>query len=821
MMPRLLATAAVLVLGLPAARAQDPAREGTDFFERKIRPVLADRCYSCHSHKAEKLKGNLYVDTREGLLKGGDLGPAVVPGHPEKSLLLQAIRHADPELKMPPKAKLPPEVVKDFEAWIVSGAPDPRHADAGATIRKGAINWGEARRYWAFLPVLDPPAPAVRAAAWPANAIDRFVLAKLEENGLRPVADADKPTLIRRVTFDLTGLPPTPEDVEAFLADASPEAYAKLVDRLLASPHYGERWGRHWLDVVRYADTAGDNSDYPVPQLYRYRNYVIRAFNEDKPFDRFVREQLAGDLLPAATEEERYEKIVATGYLASAKKIGSVVKEYPWHLTIEDTIDNLGRTFLGLTVNCSRCHDHKFDPISNEDYYALYGIFDSMRYPWSGIELDKRQRDMVPLVPPAAAAKALRELEAKMKALDEDARVLDAEKKAVERVAGGADDAEAARAKEHAQELSREIEAAKKQKDALERSPLPFPTAYAVAEGVSFATPEGKKPGNARVQIKGDPAKPGPEVPRRFLTVLGGQRVPAGEKGSGRLHLADWICDPANPLTARVLVNRLWHWHFGRGIVATPSDFGKQGHPPTHPELLDWLARRFIEGGFSVKAMHRLILLSRTYRLSSDESAANQAVDPDNHFLWRHRRRRLDAESIRDAVLAVSGGLDRSVGGPHPFPHPTTWDFTQHKPFVAVYDSNLRSVYLMTQRIRRHPFFGIFDGADTNFSTASRVTSTTTLQALYFMNDPLVHEQAKRFAARLARERPDPASRIDRAYRLALGRPPTSEERAAGLRHVEQARELLAGTAGADRELAAWESFARVVFRLNEFIYVR
>jgi len=823
MLSRIPAAVAFLALGLPASARQDTAREGLEFFEKKIRPILVERCYSCHSAKAEKLKGNLYLDSREGLLKGGTLGPAVVPGKPEASILIQAIRHADPELKMPPKAKLPPEIVKDFEAWIVSGAPDPRHAEAGAAIRRGAINWEESRKYWAFRPVSDHAAPAASEAAWAFNAIDRFVLAKLLEKGLRPVADADRRTLLRRVTFDLTGLPPTPEEVEAFLADGSPEAYAKVVERLLASPHYGERWGRHWLDVVRYADTAGDNSDFPIPQHYRYRNYVIKSFNEDKPYDRFIREQLAGDLLPAASDEERHEKIVATGYLANAKKIGSVIEGYPWHLTIEDTIDNLGRTFLGLTVNCARCHDHKFDPISNEDYYALYGIFDSTRFPWSGIELDQRQRDFVPLVPAPVAEKALREREEKGKGFDETAKQLDAEKKAVDAVAGSTDpnDGESARAKEQAQDLAKAIDAVKKQKASIDKTPLPFPTAYAVGEGRSFATPDSKKPGNAKMQIKGDPAKPGPEVPRRSLTILGARALPAEEKGSGRLQLAEWICDPANPLTARVMVNRIWYWHFGRGIVATPSDFGKQGHPPSHPELLDWLARQFIESGYSVKALHRLILASRTYRLSSEDRAENQAVDPDNHFFWRHRRRRLDAESVRDALLAVSGGLDRSVGGPHPFPPSTAWDFTQHKPFVAVYDSNLRSVYLMTQRIRRHPFFGTFDGADTNFSTATRVTSTTTLQALYFMNDPFVHEQARRFAARLAAERPEPSSRIGRAYELALGRTATSEELESGLRYVSEARNVIKGASGSDLDRAAWESYARVIFRLNEFIYVR
>jgi hypothetical protein len=791
---------AVLALALcvrPLLALQED--DGMSFFEKRIRPVLAEHCYSCHSEKADKLKGGLLLDTKAGVLKGGDTGPAVIPGHPEKSLLLKALRGTDADMQMPPKKKLSDEVVRDFEAWIVRGAPDPRHSDVGGA-RKGKIDWDEARRYWAFQPLREPKLPEVRDASWPASPIDRFILARLEAKGLRPAPDADPRTLLRRVTFDLTGLPPTPEELDAFLADPSPAAFARVVDRLLASPAYGERWGRHWLDVVRYADTAGDNSDFPVPQHHRYRDYVIRAFNEDVPFDRFVREQIAGDLLPAKTEEERVRNIVATGYLANARRFGSRVDDYPWHLTIEDTIDNLGRTFLGFTVNCTRCHDHKFDPFTNDDYYALYGIFSSTRYPWPGIELEQKQRDFVPLVPADQAARALAGRAARQKELDEDFKRIEAEKKAVDAAATG-DDAESARLKEFAAELAKALDAAKKARDQHGKAPLPFETAYAVAEA--------PKAGNAKIQVKGDPERLGIEVPRRFPTILGGRSLGEGTKGSGRLELAEWIVDPSNPLTARVTANRIWHWHFGKGIVATPSDFGKQGRAPTHPELLDWLARRFQESGGSWKAMHRLVCLSRAYRMSSRDDAEALVADPANELLWKFSRRRLEAEAIRDAILSVSGGLDRSPAPPHPFPPMPQWDFTQHKPFVAVYESERRSVYLMTQRIRRHPFFGTFDGADPSASTASRPASTTTLQALYFLNDPFVHAQAKRFAERLAAERPVPETRVERAWQFALGRPPTSDERASALAHV--------GRAGAE----GWESLARVLFRLNEFLYLR
>ncbi|HEY8505692.1 MAG TPA: DUF1549 and DUF1553 domain-containing protein, partial [Gemmataceae bacterium] len=502
--------------------------------------------------------------------------------------------------------------------------PEPREGPQAAAEAAQRLTVEAAKDFWSFRPVREPEVPPVRDASWPLTPIDRFLLARLEERGLRPVGDADRRTLIRRATFDLTGLPPSPEEVDAFVRDPDPlpQAFGKVVERLLASPHYGERWGRHWMDLVRYADTAGDNSDYPVPQLYRYRNYVIDSFNRDKPYDRFLREQVAGDLLPAATPAERDEQVVATGYVALARRFGSVVEGYPWHLTIEDTIDNLGRTVLGLTVNCARCHDHKFDPISQKDYYALYGIFESTRYPWPGIELDKKPRDLVPLA-----------------SADHD----------------------------------------------------PPGLAYAVADKPEV--------GDAKLQIQGDPKRPGETVPRGFLEVLGGQELPPGEaaKSSGRLQLARWLTDPANPLTARVMANRVWHYHFGKGIVKTPSDFGVRGAPPTHPELLDWLAARFVAGGWSVKELHRLILRSRAYMLSAAESAENLAADPDNDLHWRFDRRRLDAETIRDTLLALGGNLDRSVTpGPHPFPPAEKWNFTQHYPFKDDYPTDRRSVYLMT-----------------------------------------------------------------------------------------------------------------------------
>ncbi|MCI0683551.1 MAG: PSD1 and planctomycete cytochrome C domain-containing protein [Gemmataceae bacterium] len=798
-----------------SGQEQQPTAVQVEFFERRIRPLLVTHCYSCHSAKATKLRGELFLDTRAGVLTGGNTGPALVAGKPDESLLIKAVRYEDKDLRMPPKAKLSAAEIADLEAWVRMGAPDPR---TGKQVAKQGIDIDEGRKHWSLQPIGNPSPPAVRNRDWPVGAIDHFILARLEAHGMSPASPADPRTLLRRVHFDLTGLPPTPEEIEDFVRawdaasakrqakGANPRSRAmvlqQVVDRLLASPAYGERWGRHWLDVVRYADTAGDNSDYPIPQMVLYRDWVIDAIGRDMPYDQFVREQLAGDLMPAESESDRQSKIIATGYLANSRRHGSYEDaRYPWHLTIEDTIDNFGKAFLGATLGCARCHDHKFDPFPAEDYYALYGFFSSTRYPWPGIELDRAQHDLVPLAPSAeieqftkTRQQKLAELEAKIKRLEKEKAPADS------------------------------VKAAKKDREKFAKQPLPFATAYAMMDGPTEPKKRIGRVGNVRMHMKGDPERLGAEVPRRFPLVLGGQTLPGGVKGSGRLHLAKWLTEPSNPLTARVMVNRIWQYHFGRGLVATPNDFGKQGRPPTHPELLDYLARQFIDSGWSIKAMHRLIVLSATYQQASEVSETSEVLsrDPDNELLSHFPRRRLDAESIRDAILAVSGGLDRSRGGPHPFPAQPAWDFTQHKPFKAVYDSNRRSVYLMTQRIQRHPFLALFDGPDTNASTAARTTSTTSLQALYLMNDPFVHEQARKLAARLLAERSDDAGRIHRAFVLAFGRPPAAAEAKQARRFLDQVGDVFESVniPGEQRAARRWESFARALFMSSEFVYI-
>ena len=794
-----------MVLSVILAAPLTCAAVGDDieFFENRIRPLLVEHCYDCHSGKAKKAKGGLRLDSRQGWVKGGESGPAIVPGHPDDSLLIRGVHYWDKDFTMPPDGQLSPAQVADLVEWVKRGAPDPRtEVPAMAVAAKPAygIDLEKGRKHWAFQPVKASSLPKVNDQSWPRTEVDFFTRAQMDKAGVAPVADADRRTLIRRVSFDLTGLPPTPEEVENFVSDASHEALAHVVDRLLASPQYGERWGRHWLDVVRYADTCGNASDYPVPQAYKYRNYVIKAFNADLPFDQFIREQIAGDLLPAASDPERFEHIVATGYLAISRRFGG--GKGPVNLTIDDAIDNMGRSFLGLSVGCARCHDHKFDPVPQADYYALYGIFSSTTFPHPGGEGMNRPANLVPVV-------AKTEIEAATKPWHEQIAVLEAEVKKLEAAKLDLDKKpDSPGNKEAAALATKKITEAKARLKQVTDT-VPYELAYAVAEA---------KGANTRLQVRGDPERLGDEVPRGFLQVLGGQKLPKDTAGSGRLELASWIADSANPLTARVMVNRLWQHHFGRGLVSTPNDFGTRGQPPSHPELLDYLTQRFIESGWSIKAMHRLMLLSHTWQLSSLVTETASAADPNNALWWHAERRRLDAESIRDAMLFIGGDLDPTPGGAHPFPPVHTWGYTQHNQFFAVYDNHQRSVYQMQQRLRKHPFLALFDGADTNSSTAVRDPSTTPLQSLFMMNDKFAHEQADRFASRLLRMEADDARRVDCAFRMLYARPAEPEEVRMATGYLAQIRsQLSAKKLPADQ---AWPSLVRALLGANEFLYL-
>ena len=794
-----------------ATFAADATPEGIEFFEKRIRPILVEHCYECHSVESKTNEGGLSLDSREGLLKGGESGPALTPGDPDKSLFITAVQHTEKDLRMPPDQKLSVAQRTDLVTWVKMGAPDPRKlalasAPPTAAKPKQSVDLEAGRAFWSFQPLRQPSQPKVVNKAWPSTSVDHFILARLEERGITQAADAQRRTLLRRVTFDLTGLPPTPQEMSDFLNDDSPRAFEKVVDRLLASPRYGERWGRHWLDVVRYADTCGNASDYPVPQAHKYRDWVVRAFNRDLPYDEFLREQIAGDLIDGGSQTERRERIVATGYLAMSRRFGGN-REGEFHLTLEDTIDNLGRTILGVSLACARCHDHKFDPFTSSDYYGLFGIFSSTRYPYPGAEANKIPADFVPLTPAADIEAQLKPHREKLATIDADIKRYEAELVEVRKLPDG--DEKTAKLTSRGQAVA---DAKKRRGEVLDAMPA-IDDAYAVAEG---------KPTNARIQVRGDPKRLGDEVPRHFPTVLGGFELPRNFSASGRLQLADWLVDRRNPLTARVMVNRIWQHHFGQGLVQTPNDFGRQGKPPTHPELLDHLASEFIDSGYSIKAMHRLILLSHTWQLASHDSPQSVERDPQNELLGRFTRQRLDAEAIRDTLLFVSGELDETPAGAHPFPASHRWGYSQHNPFVAVYDTPRRSIYLMQQRQRKNPYLALFDGADPSTSTGARPLSTTPLQALFMLNDPLAHNSAKKFAERLLAQSPDETKRVTLAYEAALSRSPTDRELAECGEFLKAYRDKLIAIKSPPEQIESqcWNALARVLLSTNEFVFV-
>jgi hypothetical protein len=792
---RLMLASVIAVSCLFASHAVEVvSSEQEAFFEARIRPVLLDACASCHGDA--KAEGHLSIHSREAILHGGDGGPAMIAGNPAQSFLLRVLRKASDPSKDDRKHRVTPYVIGDFESWIRAGAiwpspAAPRNTDASA--------------HWAFRPVvrIEPP-----ESSWSEHPIDRFIAAKLREQGLKPVALADGRTLCRRIYFDLTGLPPTPEELDAFLRDASEGGYARLIDRLLASPRYGERWAQHWMDVARYSDTAGDNADYPVPEARLYRDYLIDSFNADKPYDQFVREQLAGDILARQGPAERFaERVIATGFIALSRRYATAPFEL-MHLTIEDTIETTGRAFMGMTLRCARCHDHKYDPVTKEDYYAIYGFFSGTRYPYAGSEEFESKKfprsGFIPLVTPDEAGPKLAERERQLEKLRADIKQLEA---ARERQKGESNEVK---------QLDAQLQPVRAAYDRLHKfgAPPDLPVAYAVSDD---------KPVDEAIHLRGEPDQRGPVIRRRAPAFLAGgapMEIPSGT--SGRLQFAEWLTRPENPLTARVMVNRIWQWHFGSGIAGTPSNLGLRGDPPTHPELLDYLAAWFVEHGWSVKALHRFILASKTARLASANEETNAAKDPANKLHWRFDRRRLDAEAIRDAMLAAAGHLDLTRPGPHPFPKFEDWHWTQHNHFKAVYDSNHRGVYLMRQRLQRHPYLALFDAPDANVSTDVRTAATIPLQALYLMNNEFVRQQAAGLARRSLAASGDSTDRIRFAVERAWSRPPDPDEIQRGQDFLARCGREAAGTAASasERELEVWTGYARALLTANEFFFV-
>ncbi len=845
------------------------AADSGEFFEMRVRPVLAKNCYGCHTSTH---MGGLQLDSRENALKGGNSGAAIVPGHADQSLLIQAITQRHEKFKMPPGGKLKPEEIADIESWINNGAPWPEGKAKPPAPPQYVITPAQ-RAFWAFQPVRTPAIPKGTAK----SPIDRFVLTALDRQNLKPVRPAARNDLIRRATFGLTGLPPTPEEVSAFLADKSPDAFAKVVDRLLSSPRYGERWGRYWLDVARYSDDRlNSTQDEPYANAWRYRDWVIQAFNDDLPYDQFVKAQIAGDLMPA---EDRRKFEPGLGFYALSPEFQ------------DDRVDATTRGFLGLTVACAQCHDHKYDPIPTADYYSLLGIFNNSEvyeYPLaqedtvksynehsknvekkekelkdfidqqtaqlaeilaaktarfmlaaqkldSGEGLDYRtlgrwQRYLKdtakehPYLKPwfEAAAKSdeagLRKSAADFQALvlatHEEKKVIDEKNKITlglnpnRRDLSQANLLSLARDKyilwrdlfegrgvlyrnteeiedylqgewrEHLKTLRAEVAGLKK------AMPAKYPFLHALRDAQKKTT--------QRIYLRGDRANPGEPAPAHFLSILCSSAPPAFSKGSGRLELAEAIADPRNPLTARVMVNRIWQHHFGYGLVRTPSNFGELGERPSHPELLDYLSQRFVESRWSIKAMHREIMLSATYQLSSEYSADNFAADPENRLLWRANRQRLDAESLRDALLAVSGNLDIKMGGA-----PDKLDTAAN---------HRRTVYGFVSRRKLDPMLGLFDFANPNGTADQRLVTNVPLQRLFFMNSELVSEQSRSLAERLQSE-PDDTARIRKAYRLLLGREARAEEIKLGLEYLKNAKD-------------AWPQYTQVLLSSNEFGFV-
>jgi len=818
-----------------ARASREPAQDDEEtarFFLEEVRPVLERRCFECHGG-AERVKGGLWLTSRAGLLRGSSSGPVLDLEQPERSRVLEMVSYADEHHRMPPAGKLPAEELGALRRWIELGAPW-----AGPEAELPEVEGEPLRGEWRWGALEPPEPPRVADEAWVKSPIDRFLLARLEERGLAPAPPAEKIALLRRATYDLVGLPPTPEEARAFLADDAPDAYERLVERLLASPHYGERWGRHWLDLVRYAETNGYERDSDKPFVWRYRDYVIDSFNEDKPYDRFVREQLAGDELDEVTPES----LTATGYYRlmiwdDEPPMGPLQARYD---TLDDIVSTTGEVFLGMTLGCARCHDHKGDPISQVDYYGFMSLF-------HGVTDMSKDGYLVEVMSPEERAvyeerRAAKEREEaalleELQALEERfARAFsERDPAAAPATPGGADaptpiaeriEHEGAGALDEA--TVAQYRGARARLAAVQERDVPREMAPAVQEG-------GPDVPDLFVHVRGNPRVPGERVEPAFPAALHPPpleipRRPADASSSGRRRaLADWVADPQNPMTARVLANRLWQQHFGRGLVPTPNDFGNLGLGCTHPDLLDWLACELIAGGWRLKRMHREIMLSSAYRMSSRAApssgpdgpgAAGLELDPAGELFWRFSMRRLSAEELRDSMLAVSGQLNPKVGGPSFFSKvPAAVLATSSRPKEVWGESpedetRRRSVYIKVKRSLLDPLLLAYDLADTDESCPVRFATTQPTQALSMINGAYVNELAVALAERLEREAPEGReAQVRRAIELACSRPATPEEVAENVAFMDE----IAAEGGPEDALRA---FCLVALNLNEFVYL-
>ncbi|MBI1315085.1 DUF1553 domain-containing protein [bacterium] len=832
------------------------------FFETRIRPVLVKHCYRCHSAKAEELGGGLLLDSRAGVLKGGETGPAIVPGKPAQSLLISSLEFRD--FEMPPEGKLPDDVIADFKRWVRIGAPDPRDGEMPVTDRAETKETPRGE-LWSLQPVTRPDVPQ-ETGGWVRSDVDQFVAAAWKKQGLKPVGDTRAPSLLRRLYFDLIGLPPSPEEQVAFAAGFAVDrqlAIEDVVDRLFASPQFGERWGRHWLDVVRYAESAGNSRDVLMPCAWRYRDYVIDALNADVPFDRFVTEQIAGDLLPAESPAERDRLTIATGLLAVGSKSlngGNVDLDL-----VDDQIDVIGKAVLGLSVSCARCHDHKFDPIPTADYYALAGIFRSTETFYGGsTQRPKTTADKLkvylPLGPDAdATAKQIAEHDAETAELSKQQAALtktvqqlqkklpkdwkERKQQLAEKAGDSNSDAAADTPQEGdaaadsgqkkqrnedggfakqladfeaAQQELQNVESRLKELQAVELPELEF------AVGVRDA----KKIADWPIQIRGERAKAGDIVPRRFLSCVHVAHLPQIEskKSSGRVELAAWLTQPDHPLTPRVFVNRVWQHLFGRGLVETVDNFGVNGQPPTHPELLDWLARHFVDDlHWSTKALIRELVLTRTYQLASDLDAASYELDPANTFYWRMSRRRLEAEPLRDSLLAASGNLklDRPYASAvAEIGEGEVGRGINTKPLTAPFPH--RSVYLPILRTAMSDFLKAFDLPEPSNPQGLRDATNVPAQSLYLMNNEFVIEQARGTAQRVLKAEAEDAKRLALLFRICLARTPSGSEVARFLEFLDRTARDLQKKHPDDAERAelTWTILSQTLFASAEFRYV-
>ncbi len=797
------------------AQELSPA-EQTAFFENRIRPVLVEHCYECHSERSDNPQGGLRLDYRQSVLEGGESGPAVVPGEPEQSLLIEAVRYES--LEMPPKGKLPEAAIDDLVRWVSMGAPDPREGTAPAAASSSPA---EAPDHWAFQPLLCPPLPPVLDRTWPTAGSDYFILRRLEELSLRPADDADRYTWLRRVSFDLTGLPPTIAQIRSFADDKSPRAYETVVDRLLTSPAFGERWARHWLDLVGYADQIGTSNNVFAEHAWRYRDYVIDSYNHDLPFDRFIREQLAGDLLSSDSVEAQAAAITATGFLLLGDlEIVEADKAKLRVDIVDQQVVKTSKAFLGMTVGCARCHDHKFDPISQREYYAMAGFFHNTQSVYKtqrGVWSDVVQREL-PETPAqqAARAEAERQHAARLTQWTAERDQARSQLAEIEKQLGPETSPDAPSTREalmaQRSQLGQRIAQLGRQLEHAQFFAPGMPRVYAVRD---LDNPTGM-----RITIRGNPRALGDEVPRGFLHAVSppATRIPAEQ--SGRRELADWIASPRNPLTARVAVNRVWQKLFGAGLAPSVDYFGLRAEPPTHPKLLDYLATEFIRGGWSQKSLIRTLVLSRAYRMSSAHDEVADAVDPTNRLLWRMNRRRLDAEALRDALLAIGDQLLFQGGGPAlPLElvenvanldpknvNPPSFSLSRWRPEQA----SQRTIYLPIIRSGAQPgpaeIRNVFDFVQPAEFTGQRPNTAVPTQALFLMNSPDIKQYASQLAERIQREATDAGAQLESLWLCTLNRPITINER-------RQAQQFLAevGETG-------WVELCHAIVAANEFL---